>query len=80
METTTIMTQFRVEEPALKVSRRYRVVYGRFFATDEKNSFWIEIYIHSSRKWAKVYKYAHWDTSLEMMRSEEFYNVLYHVI
>lgn len=79
METTTIMTQFRVEEPALKISRRYRVMWGKFFATDEKSTFWIEQYLPCSRTWEKVFRYAHWDTSLEMMGSYEFYKVFYPV-
>lgn len=80
METTAIMTQFRVEDPALKISRRYRVVCGKFFDIDEKETYWIEMYLPNIREWVRVYRYAHWGTLLDLMRSNEFEKIMLRVV
>lgn len=80
METTTIINQFRVENPALKVSHRYRIVFGYFSLDDTMKTYWIEIYLPNSRRWSKVYKYAHWNEKKSMLMSDEFYKVFFNVI
>lgn len=72
MQNFSIISQFKVEDLELKISRRYRIICGIDPNGKDERSYWIEIYIPTAGVWIDHFKYKKWSTIGSLYNSSEF--------
>lgn len=72
MKTKREVARFKVEDQLMRIVERYRIVVGVHDCDEDNETYWIESWLHNTRRWCLTYRYQRWSSLELLIKSSEF--------